>query len=294
MVELAVQQTKGYYENYPFIEGGSERISWWQEYLREFLPDEDVEGRLIVDIGSSIGEITRGFANRGARMTCLDLTMTGLQRNQQINPDAKGWFNGSAINLPFADEAFDHSISIGVLMVTPDCRKGIAEIARVTAPGGTVVLFIYNTWSYLNLCYKLWAPVRKVMPLSKVPSWIVRGMQPFVKSHLGTKLDEPVLRRLLGDKLWTPHATFHTKGELERWARAEGLEPVHHKLFYHNYAHVMSFKKTGTPRAEPVRDILLRCLACGSQPIRHDDEAYRCDDCGSIYSKKDGIYQCLV
>lgn len=293
MPEIEVQQTRGYYEEFPFIEGGPQRIAWWQDYLSEFLPDEQIKDRLVGDIGSSVGEISRGMINRGARVACLDLTEAGLRRNRQINPEAT-LFHGSALNLPFADEAFDHTISIGVLMVTPDCRKGVAEVARVTKPGGTVVLFIYNTWSYLNLAYKLFAPIRKVIPLSSVPSFIVRMMQPFVKGHLQTQLDEPLLRRLLGDKLWTPHATFHTRSELERWGREEGLTPVHHKLFYHHYAHVISFVKDGEPADAPTQEIELRCLACKEQPLRREADAYHCNACGASYEKVDGIYRCLV
>jgi SAM-dependent methyltransferase len=293
MPEPAVQDTKTYYEAYPFIEGGAPRITWWQDYMSEFLPGDLVRDRLIGDIGSGIGEITRGLANRGARMTCLDVTLAALKRNREINPEAR-LFNGSALDLPFADGAFDHTISIGVLMVTPDCRRGVEEVARVTAPGGTIVLFIYNYWSYLNAAYRLFAPIRKALPLSKVPGWVVRMMQPFVKSHLDTKLDEPGLRRLLGDKLWTPHATFHTRSELERWGREAGLTPVRHKLFYHNYAHVISFEKEGTPRAEPAREVALRCMSCGTQPIHPKDGRYDCTGCGASYEKADGIYRCLV
>lgn len=293
MPRAEVIETKTYYEQYPFIEGGADRIAWWQDYMRDFLPDEAVNGRLIGDIGSSVGEIARGLANRGANMACLDLTMAGLNRNREINPEAIH-FNGSALNLPFADGAFDHTISIGVLMVTPDCRKGVSEVARVTAPGGTVVLFIYNKWCYLNLAWQLFRPIRAVLPLEKVPSVFVRMMQPFVTSHLGTKLDEPGLRRLLGDKLWTPHATWHTRKELERWGREEGLEPVHHKMFYHNYAHVISFRKQGTPRETPASHVEMRCVRCDAQPLPRDGESYRCDACDVTYDRSSGVYPCLV
>lgn len=293
MPEPAVQDTKSYYEEYPFIEGGPQRIAWWRDYLREFLPDEQVKGRLIGDIGSGVGEISRGLIDRGGRLVSLDVTLAALKRNREINPEAV-LFNGSALDLPFADEAFDHAISIGVLMLTPNCRRGIEEVARVTAPGGTVVLFIYNYWSYLNAMYRFFAPIRKSVPLGKVPGWIVRMMQPFLKSHLNVELDEPGLRRLLGDKLWTPHATFHTRSELERWGHHAGITPVQHKLFYHNYAHVMSFQKGGAPRATPASEIVLRCVSCRAQPIHPQSGRYDCPGCGRPYTKVDGIYRCLV
>jgi SAM-dependent methyltransferase len=293
MPEAEVVETKGYYEEYPFIEGGAPRIAWWQDYMRDFLPDAQVKDRLIGDIGSGVGEISRGLANRGGHLVCLDLTLRALRRNREINPEAE-LFNGSALNLPFADGAFDHTISIGVLMVTPDCRKGMKEAARVTAPGGTVVLFIYNYWCYLNLAWHVWAPIRKTLPLASVPRWLVRVMQPFVRSHLGMKLDEPLLRRLLGDKLWTPHATFHTKKELVRWAAEDRLSLVRAKLFYHNYAWVMSFKKAGAASPTPKKEIELRCLSCGQQPISRSIDGYSCNECGASYPIEDGISLCLV
>lgn len=289
-LQKEILETKAHYEEYPFIEGGSTRIAWWQDYMRYFLPDELVEGRLIGDIGSGIGEITRGLTNRGARMTCLDLTMTALKRNHEINPEAE-LFNGSALDLPFADGAFDHTISIGVLMVTPDCRRGIHEVARVTAPGGLVVLFIYNYWCYLNLAYWLFKPIAWTVPLANVPSFIVRMMQPFVKSHLGETLNEPQLRRLLGDKLWTPHATFHTLNEIKKWGAEEGLTMLRYKRFYHDYANVMTFVKSGTQSSEPNRRLMLRCVNCGNQPLPCSPDIVVCDSCGSRYAETDGIYR---
>jgi ribosomal protein L44E len=119
-------------------------------------------------------------------------------------------------------------------------------------------------------------------------------MQPFVKSHLGETLDEPQLRRLLGDKLWTPHATFHTVHQIRRWAKEEGLTMVQRKRFYHGYANVMSFKKTGSPRPTPTQEVMLRCLNCGHSPLSESQERYRCDRCETSYSKAGGISEFLV
>ena len=116
------QATKNYYEKYPMIEGGASRIKWWQDYLMPFLPDDMIKGRLIGEIDSGIGEMARGLINRGARVVCLDLTLAALRRNLEINPEAE-LFNGSSLDLPFADETFDHTLSLGVLHHTPDCRK---------------------------------------------------------------------------------------------------------------------------------------------------------------------------
>lgn len=287
-----VLESKEHYEQFPFIEGGAKRIAWWSDYLSDYLPASEVDGGLVGDMGCGVGEIARSVADRGARMVCMDLTERAIERCGEINPDSRR-FQGSVLDLPFADESFDHTLSIGVLMITPDCRKGFAEMARVTRPGGRVVLFIYNTWSYLNPLYKLFKPIRESTPLASVPSWIVRCMQPFVKGHLGMKLGEPELRKLLGDKLWTPHATFHSVSEVEGWGKQEGLELLAFKRFYHNYANVFCFRKAGAAGFEPRQAPALRCTCCGAAPMRNERSAYVCRECGASYENRGGYFDTL-
>lgn len=288
-----VQATKNYYEDYPFPEGGAKRIKWWQDYLQFFLPDDMIRGKLVGDLGAGIGEMTRGLINRGARVKCLDLTLSALKRNREINSEAEH-YNGSVLDLPFADEAFDHTMCIGVLMVTPDIRKGIKEVARVTAQGGTVVLYVYSYWSVLHLAYTLLRPITKFIPLESVPRSIVMMLQPFSINHFGMKMDEPQLRRLLGDKLWTPHCTFHKVDEVEKWCKDEGLTMTKRKIFYFGYANVMAFKKGDTPRTEPTEEVKLRCLKCGHSPLFKSDEICRCEKCGAEFKKEEGIYRFLT
>ena len=285
------QDTRSYYDQYPFIEGGENRVRWWQDYLKDFLPEEEIRGKLIADVGCSVGEITRGLVRRGARMVGLDLSLNSLRRCRQVNPEPL-LFNGTAIEQPFADQAFDHAISIGVLMITPDCRKGFREVVRIVKPGGRLVIFLYSKWNWFNLAYKMFKPIRAIVPLSAVPSFIVRMMQPFAVTHLGQKLNEEQLRRLLGDKLWTPHATFHSVSELKRWGEEEGLDVLGWKRFYLGYANTICYRKRGTPQAAGVSEAKLRCLQCGNQPLPvANSTKVPCSRCGSFYELEDGIYR---
>ncbi len=292
MVSGLQQETQRHYDQYPFIEGGASRVAWWREYLRDFLPDEQLRDRLVVDVGSSVGEISRGLLDRGARMVCLDVSRQSLQRCRQNNPEAK-IVHGSALELPFPDGAFDHAISIGVLHHTPDCRRGFHELARVTAPGGTVVVFLYNYWNIYNPIYHLFKPIRAFVPLDRIPSWCVKLLQPFVKGHLNQILDERQLRNLLGDKLWTPQATFHSVSEVRQWGRAEGLQFVANKKFYLGYANVMCFVKEGQPSGSARREFRLKCLHCNDADMELEhDQTYRCPRCGHEYPLDGGIVDC--
>lgn len=291
-IEVLQRETRLHYDDYPFIEGGSNRIAWWRRYLEDFLPKEEIADSLIVDVGSSIGEISRGLADRGARMACLDLSGQSLRRCRQINPEAE-IFHGSALELPFADETFDHAISIGVLHHTPDCRRGFGEVARVLAPGGTFVIFLYNYWNIYNPIYHCFAPIRKLLPLSRIPRWMLHTLQPFVRWHLGQQLNDAQLRNLLGDKLWTPRATFHSISEVRRWGSEEGLTLVATKKFFLGYANVMCFRKHGHQDHSVFRQVLLKCANCGRAPMRRDDDAYACDACAHRYPVDGGVYECL-
>ncbi len=284
------EETRAHYNQYHFIEGGSNRVAWWREYLADLLP-EDITDKLFVDVGSSVGEISRGLIDRGARLACIDLSIDSLRRCRQINQEAD-IFNCSALDLPFPDESFDHAISIGVLHHTPDCRRGFHEVARVTAPGGTVVIFLYNYWNIYNLIYNAFWPIRRLVPLNKVPLWMVRTMQPFARAHLKQKLDDEQLRNLLGDKLWTPQATFHSVREVSQWGVEEGLDFIKNKRFFLGYANVMQFRKQGQSTTDR-REISTCCVKCGTVPMIKQETGFACSSCDHTYTLDGGICMTL-
>ena len=99
---------------------------------------------------------------------------------------------------------------------------------------------------------------------------------------------------MLGDKLWTPHATFHTVRQISDWASEEGLTMLQWKRFYHSYANVMSFKKAGSAEPSLTRELTLRCLNCGHSPLVKTEEGYQCNQCETSYDRMDGIHRFLV
>ena len=292
MTSLVRARTQAHYDEYPFIEGGPNRVAWWRKYLMEWLPDSNIAGRLILDDGCSIGEISRGLIDRGARLVCLDVSARSLRRCRQINPEAQT-FHGDALALPFADESFDHTISIGVLHHTPDCRRGFAELARVTRPGGAMIVFLYNWWNIYHLIYRVCAPLRWAVPLARIPRWLLQALQPFVRSHLGQRLNDDQLRHLLGDKLWTPRATFHSARQVYRWASEEGLERVDRRRFFLGYANVFCFRKRGMTASVERCEPIVKCIGCGHAPMNRSEGGYVCATCGYAYAADGGLYEAM-
>lgn len=215
-----------------------------------------------------------------------------MRRCRVNNPEAV-IVHGNALDLPFADGSFDHSICIGVLHHTPDCRLGFHEVARVTGPGGSIVVFLYNKWSFYNLVYNGFAPVRKRVRLASVPTWMLHLLDPLVALHLGQSLNNRELRNLLGDALWTPRATFHSVGEVRKWGKQEGLLFLAYRRFFLGYANVFHFRKPGerTPRRR--KEPQFKCVRCGSPEMLCRAEEVRCRACGHVYGIQEGIVRVI-
>lgn len=69
----------------------------------------------------------------------------GLEHDPGLLPDVVG----SALELPFADGSVDNIISIDVLEHLPEPEHALKEMARVSRPGGKLILSTPMTW-YLH------------------------------------------------------------------------------------------------------------------------------------------------
>jgi demethylmenaquinone methyltransferase/2-methoxy-6-polyprenyl-1,4-benzoquinol methylase len=105
-------------------------------------------GDLALDMGSGTGRIATELARRGARVWALDLTHEMMVRGRAdlaadpllARPARHVYFiQGDALTLPFADASFDCATSGFTLRNVLDVRQALAELYRVTRPGGRVV-----------------------------------------------------------------------------------------------------------------------------------------------------------
>src|ERR1700692_2846360 len=51
---------------------------------------------------------------------------------------------GDAMGLPFPDDTFDAAVMPLVIFFVPDPARGVAEMARVVCPGGTVTAYAWD------------------------------------------------------------------------------------------------------------------------------------------------------
>lgn len=109
-----------------------------------------LEGQRLLDVGCGDGIYSVEAAQRGARVTGLDLSedMLSEARKRSLREGATiDWRVGDALRLPFADASFDVVIAITLLCLVPTPGAAISEMARVLAPSGRLVIGELHRWS---------------------------------------------------------------------------------------------------------------------------------------------------
>ena len=99
----------------------------------------------VLDVGIGTGLSLPHFA-RDMQVTGIDLSADMLLRAQQrvakkALTNITGLYEMDAACLRFADNRFHASLATFVMSVVPDPQKVLAEMARVTRPGGRIYLF---------------------------------------------------------------------------------------------------------------------------------------------------------
>ena len=101
-------------------------------------------GREALEVGCGTGLILRRVAEVAQRAVGIDLSPGMLVKARERGLDVQ---EASATSLPFDDASFDVTYSFKVLSHVPELDVALAEMARVTRPGGTVFAELYNKHS---------------------------------------------------------------------------------------------------------------------------------------------------
>jgi SAM-dependent methyltransferase len=106
----------------------------------------DLDGLVVADVGGGPGYFAREFRAAGARAVCLDTDSGELAGLGRPGPgSAIGSAIGSALRLPLATGAVDVCFSSNALEHVSDWEGMLAEMVRVTRPGG-VVFVSFTNW----------------------------------------------------------------------------------------------------------------------------------------------------
>lgn len=102
-----------------------------------------------LDIGCGEGYNTRLLAQRGARMTAIDVAqfVQYARQTEEQSPLGIRYLFASAVELPFPDKSFDFATAFMSLMDIPETERVIAEAYRVLREGG------FLQFSIAHPCY---------------------------------------------------------------------------------------------------------------------------------------------
>ncbi|GDX82533.1 hypothetical protein LBMAG42_43440 [Deltaproteobacteria bacterium] len=170
---------------------GEQRNYWYNdEYLAFLRQSWNLDtARTVLDVGSGAGHWSQVIAS----MVAGDATLVGVDREPkwvQVATEraaAAGfaqrfrYVEGSGESLPFPDDSFDLVTCQTVLIHCPDPRAVLAEMIRVTKPGGRVLVAEPNNLTGPMLSpYALTMPVEELLTLVELEVRCERG-----KSGLG-------------------------------------------------------------------------------------------------------------
>jgi len=117
---------------------GSSRL-WRLATTRAIAPRK---GMRVLDVAAGTGTSSAAIASHGARVVAADFSegMLAVGRQRQGENELIEFVHADATELPFADNEFDAvTISFGLRNVN-EPKKALAEMLRVTKPGGRIVI----------------------------------------------------------------------------------------------------------------------------------------------------------
>lgn len=129
---------------------GADR-AWRSATVRAVGPEP---GGLVLDLAAGTGTSSEPFEAAGAGVVPCDFSLGMLAAGKARRPDLP-FVAGDALRLPFADASFDAvTISFGLRNVA-DTPAALAELLRVTRPGGRLVVceFSRPTWGPWRTAY---------------------------------------------------------------------------------------------------------------------------------------------
>ncbi|MEQ6900569.1 demethylmenaquinone methyltransferase [Nocardioides sp. YIM 152588] len=172
---------------------------WRREVLEAVDPSY---GDRVLDLAAGTGTSSQPFVDAGAEVVPCDFSVGMLQVGKQRLPHLP-FTAGDGTRLPFRDGTFDAvTISFGLRNIV-DPVAGLAEMRRVTRPGGRLVVceFSHPTWSpwrtvYLEYLMKALPPIATAV--SSAPDAYV-----YLAESIRAWPDQQGLAELIREAGWT-------------------------------------------------------------------------------------------
>ena len=205
---------------WPLNREADEEMGWRLKCLG--IAPQDYQGKKVLDMGCGTGEYALWYGLNGAQsVTGIDLSKGSLaiarQRKQESSIANVNFENMDILKCDLPDNEFDYSYSVGVMHHTGDPLTAFKQLVRVTKPGGTVIVSLYNSYS------------RRVLRTKQTICKMLGGDDIDKRVEWGEKLFGGTLRKLdkryhglntkqiAYDIFGFPHESLHSAGEVLGW-----------------------------------------------------------------------------
>lgn len=205
-----------------------------------------------LDVGCGSGRWSERVVDRGLRVVALDAASAALTvASRRLPPGSL--VNGSAVEMPLADNSFDFAFSLGVLHHLPDTDGALREIRRVLKPGSPFLVYLYYAFDnrpawfrtmwrasdwlrrvIARLPDKMRLAVTKVIaavvywPLARLSSALERAGRDVGRIPLSSYRDQPfyVMKTDSLDRFGTRLEKRYTRAEITKMLEGAGFHDV--------------------------------------------------------------------
>ena len=125
-------------------------------------------GRTVLDAGAGTGAVSSALAARHARPIAMDLSIDMLAWNARTRPPCVA---GDIRALPVRNGRVDDAVAAFVLNHLTEPSAGLAELVRVTRPGGAVLAAVFSNASRSEARDRVDAVAREAG--WQIPDWYV-------------------------------------------------------------------------------------------------------------------------
>jgi 2-polyprenyl-6-hydroxyphenyl methylase/3-demethylubiquinone-9 3-methyltransferase len=157
--------------------------------IDEFLTDEMLAGRSVLDVGCGYGYFSERLVKRAARVTASDIGPTLVESTSRRLGCAGKVADALCLEETFGPASFDGVVSSECIEHTPDPRRALQQMAAVLKPGG---------WLAVSTPNRVWFP----------PVWLATRLR--VRPYTG-------------------HENFSSFGSIRRTLQGAGMGVVREK-----------------------------------------------------------------
>lgn len=170
---------------------------WYDLVRRHLVPERDLAGRRVLEIGCGRGGFSCWLAGRPTpprEIVAVDYSSVAVEKGRAYAQSAGlsniTWQTGDIQAIDHPDGSFDTVISCETVEHVPDPFKAVSELARIVAPGGRLFLTTPNYFGpyglyrgYMRLTGRRFTevgqPINQFTMLPRTLYWLKRvGLRP--------------------------------------------------------------------------------------------------------------------